>query len=608
MRNLPDESESELYYIYTVLGRLRSLLPTTIDRLSVNQSIFPNRFVYKLIDDRLKELKILAENLATALFRRLNSEPSQRTNERLVDASARQHVAKPSATGSGEGGSCPELDEYFHCALCNIHDFLINLDWHEPILDDRLKKSDEKYINSKIPHMKEFIEFRKKLLVDKNTIKIAPLKVPDNSMAKSSAMSTLDNNLRVLRSNLATKRSPESPGAKRRVRFNVSKGPAKDLPQDNPRLRKCIRDSHSILALDLTLFALHMFAAELKRQLSIWSTESTASMKESMGLIRLSRRKLRVNRLIAMAKDREVSNAVHANILNNLTEMESVYLIDHVLGTVYAHDEERLLKLYKQPHVRTFVNEFTRNDEKEILNLVATQILDILFELAICEINMPPIELIGNRRTKPKEVGADKTGPENYLNFVASWLNLDKILFGSKVKTETMIKQTAGATTLVKAKSADAGFDFKSSSRLLNQMDNLHELMRHILTDLVSQINCKRHLEYCLHLLHRGMGKCLESIANQLETQLNSTKKVLLAQQKQALREASSIEQLNLPNMDRIAIKIRYLKLIHISSSMDNLIKEFSQIADIASNTDSMVSSSRLMRLIDECTRQMESI
>lgn len=606
-----DKNEIELYYIYAILGRLRSLVPTTIGRLSINQSMFPKRFVYKLINDRLSESVELAEKLAAALFRRLLSsefghqQQQQQRNGQLVDTAERQRIE--SITGDA-GLFYPELEEYFHCTLCNVHDFLVNLDWHELILEDLPTKSDSNYIKSKLPHLDVLIQFRK-LLVNSNALKtinttkeVSPKTesgIPSphdkattgKSPAKSSPM----------KSNLS-KRSPESPGPRRRVRFNDSKGPIKSSTEDQSRTKKYIRDSHSILALDLMLFSLNLFVKELKRQLLEWSSSSTAGMKESMQLIRTSKRKLRVNRLILMARDREVSNTIHANILNNLVEVENTYLLEHVLYTICAQDDERLLRIHKRPHVRTFVNEFIRPDEKEVLNLLVTQILEILFELAVCEINIPPMELTGNKsRGQSKEV--NKTNQENYVNLVASWLNLGEILFGPPPESaETAAKQRAIATKQVRGKSAGTGFDFKSSSRILNQMDNLHELVRHILSDLVEQLNSKRHVEYCLHLLHRGMGHCLELISQQLNTQLSFVRKASAGGQTIGASDNDA------GHIDKVAIKIRYLKLIHICSSMDSLIKELLQTAAINVSADSMLSSGQLSRLIDESTKQMESI
>lgn len=600
-----DGNETEVYYIYAVLGRLRSMVPKVINRLSVNQSMFPKRFVYKLINDRLNEADKLAATMATALFRRLGSSEFERRGKLVDSAEQGATVTEPSST-------CPELDEYFHCVLCNIHDFLINLDWHDAILEESPTKSDDRYINSNLPFLKKFILFRK-LLVGKNALKMAAAK-SSKIVAKSEIISTLDQaNSRIIRSSLSTRRSsPESPGPRRRVRFNKSQvSKVEDLSQDDPRLKRYFSDSHSILALDLTLFAMHLFVLELKRQLSEWLSVSTISMKESMQLIRTSTRKLRVNRFILMVKDREISNVLHASILNNLHEIESTYLLGHLLATVCAQDEERLMGLYKQPHIRIFVNEFNREDEKEILNMVSTQILEILFELTICEINMPPIELTSDKRSKSKTSGASTITQENYLNFITSWLNIDKILLGSKMQPQTAIKQSAAAAKQVKGRIAGNEFDFKSSSRILNQMDNLHELMKHNLTNLVDQIHSKRHVEYCLRLLYAGAGQCLELITRQLELQLDSTKKVSVARQKRAVRQASigSVDGVQSGNVDMIAIRIRYLKLIHISSSMDSLIREIAESNAISmTNADSTTGRNTLSRLIDDLTKQMESI
>lgn len=564
----------ELQYIYVILRKLKNIRRTELklsprsNALDFENSLFPRRFLLKLIDERLSFLNDLAKQLAAELFRQIIKDVKQNEQSNLPTLAETKRS---------------ELDEYFHQSFYHLHDFMIELDWYESDVDD-LSKSDAKYIQSKLIHVNKFLSFRKSLATNDASTKAKVSAKSDGN--KSPVVSPVSNRRQFksppiqasIKSSLSSKKGKlDSP--RRRVRFSDS---TKTVNQDDDSLSSVQIKSdgyeQSILALDLLIYALNVFVKLLYSQLTNWADSSESTVAEALELLKESKRKLRTNQLLSISKKIKYFIDIYLTVLSYLHDVKNVYLRDYVLRIICTGDTERSLMLYKSPRVESFSKIIGLEVESKIILSLANQCLQLLLDLITSEINLPPVELESDSRTKTrKEVGKSR---ENYLNFIASWLNFGGNAFESTNKTRKQQQQpntqeanSAGQSrNTTKTSTLDSGGGpFKSSSRILAQMENLNELMRNIFTQVSDRIRSQQQLRYFLELIYCGVNKSFDlmepQLSNQLNARRNDGKKLKSTLSSEDLESISKSAEL-------ITVRVRCLKLIQILSSLDNQIKD----------------------------------
>lgn len=217
------DDDGGLIYIYKILRLLKGK----------NVRLFSKRYLLKLIDERLIKLETFADVLVAKLFKRL----AKKSGNKLTTLRSGEFTTK-----------CAELDEYFHLSLYYLHDFVIELDWHEPVIED-LHEEDLAYIRARLKQIDIFLQSREVLssnmAVKKSLDGMAPKSVKSPS--------------RKVKSNLSMRSSRvDSPTRKRRIRFQDSS------PKNEPIRQQDIQDSHSILALDLLIYSLNIFVTKVR--------------------------------------------------------------------------------------------------------------------------------------------------------------------------------------------------------------------------------------------------------------------------------------------------------------------------------------------------------
>lgn len=614
----------ELQYIYSTLRKLRYIQRAESNQTKqagqLDTSLFPQKFLLKLLEERLADLDELANEACTNLFKQIGGKP------RLCNVHSEQLSTNTSANlSAGKNVRYPELDEYFHYSLYYLHDFLIGFDWHEPDIEILSNKSSADYVFTKLKYLKNFLSFQKILnnLIRKSkrvdsksanltssgwfvkTVKTVPSvplsNEPQSRALKSSLSITGADSPRV-----------DSPNARRRVRF---KDQLTD-EDDNRRLQeineKDLQDNHSIFAFNLLIYALNLFIQQLSNKLVDWS--ASIDLGDSLKSLLESKQKLRVNQLQAVARKIKVANDVYLTVLDYLTEIKNIYLIKNVVGTLIARDSERLFNLYKSPRVIIYIHKIGYDVESKILFRLADQCLQMFLDLIVSEINLPPIELESETKTRSKDEIVKSQ--ENLFNFITSWLNVDDILFDFSRPKNRYQKDTENGSNNVakhhnqptllgsKVSTLNLGSQFKSSSRILAQMDNLSELMSESLAVILNRLRYQHHLKYFLELVYAGLDKSFDMISTKLSSQLAETRSKERLDNTAPMQQVNELELIE-SSIDLIAAKIRCLKFIHIMSSADKIIADASIRAKIGLSNRSL--EAKLDDFTEFCTRQTSS-
>lgn len=518
---MQSNESSDLQYIYVTLRKLN---------YPGRRQLFPRRFLCKLLDERLADLFDLAQELVSELFKNLGNSRDGGATKPQIGTIKTKHPA----------GS-PELEEYFHYCLYYIHDFLIELGWHESNLED-LSGEDSEYVRLRLKSFSAFLKFQS-ALKSQNTFGRRGVK--------------------------SIKSSPSGRVSKRRVRFVDSPQPIKD------------EADLSTFALDLLLFALNMFVQHLCNHLAESET-SAADLRSSMNLIRESRTKIRANQVNTISKQIRSANNVFLVVLDQLSAIQRTYLTDHVVRIICARDSERFFRCHKYQQISVYIERLEMDAGGKIVARLADNCLQVLLDLLVSEINFPPVELLAETRTRSREEVVKSR--ENYFNFLTSWLNLDTTQ--KRTSTELLRSKISRESNL-----ANDGVHFKSSSRILAQMDNISELIREFLDEIVQRMNNGQQLKYFLELIHLGFDKSFELITSQLIPQLTDIQK----------KNSKSIAQ----SVDSIAIKVRCLKLIHLLTSVDSLIIDSAARANI--RVEERLLSTKLIEFTEVCTKKSGS-
>lgn len=618
----------ELYHIYLILRKLNYNFTSKDGK---NKSLFPIEFIIKLLNERLWMLNNFGEKLTKNLFKRLNTKKSN-----VQQIVLNNEIDNPYTT------RCLELDEYFHYSLYYLHDFVIELNWHDPDLyDDTLEKNNAyKYVKKNLAFIEDFYLFKKKIstlnfspndLVNDQTKETVTRKSPERTVTLSpqqtivtfdeNEQSTTANskrsiktiksslsmgNSRIIDANARSSKVVQSPSRKKRIRFKDSS--PEDLSNVMSRRKRDLRDSQSILALDILLYSMNLFVENVYKQLMLKSNDYLNDLKEYMNIIRDSRTKIRSRQLNSISIQIKKSNDIYLTVLEHFYDLRKIYLSDLLLTIMSAKDSPRLVRLYKKPHVKAFIENISGSIEKRVISNLVSQCSQLLSDLIVCELNIPPIELDniykGNNKKSRDNIIRSR---ENYLNFITSWLNVDDIVFGFLNPRKQQEQQSesnyinnndrvATNSTLASAQR------FKSSSRILSQMDNLNDLMKDLLTEISSRIQSKEQLKFFLELLHLNFEKLFDIITNQLLIQMSNVKEENRKQADVDEEANTDFENVN-KSLNLITVKIRCLKLVHVISSLDKLINQKAaekKIIDfLAENKSSLLSK------IDQITNNL---
>lgn len=604
-------SSEELQYIYSTLRRVKCIekfesnASLKANVFSFDASLFPKIFLLKSIDERLEDIEELAEEFCRHLFKQIGGRPKQIDKEELkqtkTDATVQRIFDK--------NVKYPDLDEYFHSSLYYLHDFLIDINWHEADLDI-LSKADLAYVNNNLKFFQAFLAFQKVL----NNLILQTRQSPVSTKAESSpapgwfvrrlqsagssspgGSQGAGSQQKALKSSLSLagldKPRVDSPAARRRVRFKVDETTIRrknraikststretqqiEYTKQSAVDERDLRENHSILAFNLLLYSMNIFIQQLSNKLVEWLESN--DIIESLNLLTGSKQKLRTAQLVNVAKKIKVSNDVYLTVLEYLAEIKQTYLIENIHNTLIAKDSKRLYDLYKVPRINIYMKKIGQDVESKILVRLVNQNLQIVLDLIVSDINLPPVELDGQTKTKTRDQIA--RGTDNILNFVTNWFGIDDVLFGfsKPTKKDSTLKvsqpdqqqqqqqRRRNDPMAFKESTLSLGVQFKSNSRILNQMDNLIELIRNLLKTILDRIRGQQQMDYLLRLFLAGMEGTFGSISSQLIAQIEQ------------INESKGPERTNKDlDADSITIKVRCLKLIHIMTSTNELLKQF---------------------------------
>jgi len=557
MSGIQFDGDEDLYYMYAVISKLEPIRQAEClgnpkaGNTSISVRLFPRSFLLKLLERRLITLDEVGTNLALALLNRLSSE--QKEGERLF---REELVNNPTS-------SYPELDEYFHYGLYYLYDFLSELDWYETSFDE-ISKLELAYVDSRLQYMSEFLQFQKTLteVGARNFGRPQSVKSSAQSPRESSTLPSTR-----IKSSLSSNRA-ESPRTRRHVRFIDS--PGRQTREQSPAVPRSPSIVHSSLALDLLIFSLHLFARQLSKHLVSW-INSKSGFNESLDLIRNAKHRIRTAKLYTISGNMKNLTDLHLSVLDHLIAMRESYLTKRVLGIICIHDTERALRLNRTPRTVTYMLGMLPQVEQTIVLSLANQCLQLLADLVTSEINLPPAELAADTKSRSREEATKSR--ENFFNFLTSWLDVDKIVFGTRKANKVLAtKKDFGQKTesVAKVSTLATGGKFISSSRILAQMDNLGEMMRDLIGGIADRLRRNKFLlEYCLKLIFCG----LEQFSSVLEEQLSLQLKTSIRLDAQGASTTTGL--------DLIAAKIRYLKFIHIFSSIDSLLEEMATRTNI---------------------------
>lgn len=554
---------NELQYIYSILRVVNQICTTTMNgrKDSIETRLFSNKFILKLLDQKLARLDSIATVLVSSLFKRLTKRTKRTLDEQLV------------LEGDLAPIKCFELDEYFHQSLYNLYNFVIEFDWHKPLDFDNLPRGDRAFVRTKLTYLNNFILFRELLLtreiLQTEEAKEKPLEERNKSL-KSSLILGRQSSSRT-----------DSPATRRRVRFDGLSD--SDYVRTNESLyeisRRNLKETHSILALELLIYSQNVFVQCMLNELFEWTSSSAIDLKGTLTFIKNSKQKIRVNQLTSISRQIKNLIDVYLSILSNIASVKKEYLIDEVLEIVCAHDSARLLKLYKIPRVDAFFARVELDAERTLLVHLVENCSQLLLDLITSEINLPPIEFNTETSTRSREEMTKSR--DNYLNFISSWLNIDDIVFGhiKPKKKVSMEEQPQNQKGKKDSTLANAVGGFRSSSRILGQMDNLTELIRVLMSEVTERLQTHQQLLYFFKLMQFGINQAFDTTSNQLSHQFDSLRRFEPSVSFN-LKNLDQIEGLN-QSVDSIALKIRCLKCIHIFSSISKIVREFSTKSNI---------------------------
>lgn len=583
---------SELRYIYAILRRLKATRKAEFNQGSkinpsgLEVSLFSREFLLNILEERLSALDGFAKELVSGLFKKLNKKVAK-LNEGSEITPIRSNTLK---------SKCHELDEFFHYSLYYLHDFIIELDWHESDVDWQEELPELIYINN-------FIDFRRAL--NNFVQKLKTVNDTKTSTTESTLTVGAETSLEVrpLKSNLSSTRSA-SPGRKRRVRFedespDESNESEYRVTMSNDKERK---DIQSLLALDLIIYAMNLFIQQLSGHLDEFASNSTG-LRELLIPIKESKKKIHTAQLNSISRKIKNSNDVYLTVLDFLFDLRKTYMIDYVFGIVCANDSDNSSSHQKNPRIGIFVQKIEFDVERKLIEQLAHRSLQILVDLITSEISLPPVELKAETTTKSRE--EVNKSRENYLNFISNWLNIDDVVFGSaKTKKRTkdvdVKKHEAPEGKLAKESTLANGGKYKSSSRILAQMENLNELARDLFDQILNRMQSLQQIKYFLELIHLGFEDSFDIISDQIYSQLSSLRRK--APEKNLSSSNSNDLSAVSNSIDLITAKVRSLKLIHIMSSIDKLIKEVAIKRKVELSERSL--DSKLNKFIDQSGQQ----
>lgn len=522
----------ELLHIYTILLKINQVyVNESRGEKSLNKlSLFPDLFLFKLLDDKLAYIDGLAAAQISKLLKRLTKKSNREKHSELWSENL-------------PNNSSEELHEYFYSCIYYLYDPVLELEWYKPINLDSISKRESDFVSTKLQYLSAFIIFRKSLT--QSTISTIPKSSTDSkeipqSVSKNSK--NLKSSLSVGGSRGGSSKSNriDLPTNKRRIRFNISTADKDEINfkkgiETNEAIRRSLKESQSIFALELLIYALNIFIERMLNQLLDWANSSSAiNMKNSLSMINNSKQRLRTNQLRSISKQMKNLNYVYLSTLNIIAAFKKNYLIDKVLGVICLQDTERIVEFYKTPRINAFLERVQLIFEKKLISRLVEQCLQLILDLIINEINLPPIELITRAKTESKEQLTKSR--DNHINFITSWLKMDDV-----VKSGVIMKQDSLHSTLD---------EFKSSSRILAQMYNLHELILLLVNYIVERLQSENMSRYFLDLVSTGLVTSFNTIRDQL------------------LSLSVDFNESN-TSLDTISFKVRCVKFIQIFSSLD---------------------------------------
>lgn len=577
----------DLVTIYTTLRRLHHLKEPQKNspEARVDVSLFPKRFLLKLLDERLDDLARFAHQICEDLFKQIGGK-AKTVDRKQLEKIVRQNSKQ--VDGEDEFIRYPEFDEYYHCCVHYLHDFLLELHWHEAEID-QLSESDSDYVAANLKHMRSFLDSRKlpNPPATKNQTS-ATTKGQQKSRLKKTPRSSL-----VSKGN-STHGRTASPTPRRRVRFQSGVETAVESEAteeaDVDRRHKTddqeIEDVHSILALDLLVYAIDIFVKQLQGRFQNWSSSVKAMLGTMLDYIFSSSVKIRAKQLDLVAKRIKIYTDVHLTVLDYMSEIKTTYLIDKTLEVVCAKDSLRILEAFKKPRIAYYVDQCL-GTERNILIGLTEQWLQIFFGLLVCEINFPPVELDASLAQKTKD--ESNKSHENVLNLIIGWLQADDVIFGyarpsqatrqqvGRAQVEKIADQihrpkiAANSSTL-----ALGGISFASSSRILAQMDNMSEFMKVFISIASNRIRHRKQTSFFFEFIAAGLNEFYRIIVGKLRRQLAASGQGISKPSgaTKGFEPNAGQKTINLEDGDinSMAAKIRCLKFVHIMTSVVKLV------------------------------------
>ena len=522
---------------------------TTYSNAPRGSRLLSRRHLLQLLEERLVRANKKAVSASSILFKKIGKYAAKRSAEDRVATDPPDVLAKTKTIGFHGSPSAKyvELDEYFHHCLFHLHDFLINLNWHEPNLNE-MTKSDSDFAMEKLTLMSEFIRFQKNLdtlaVREANRSTYVSVKMP---VGQSSYFVQTAKRLQTSDSKASSplRKTLSHIGRKKRVRFVSSPGAQKSsspsaskklAPENSSKLALAarqdlemdqrlsevllqdLRDNHSVYALDLLIFSLNLFIQKLSDRLVDWSEQQYENNSNSDRLVQLlcEKQKLNKTQLKPFIKRSKAYFDVHLAALDYLTEIKQTYLIKIIATTLISRDSERVQTNFKQPRLTCYLQRISQDVEGKIIIRLVRQVLRLILDLVHVEVNLDPLEL--------------ERGHENVSNFIVYWLNSDQILLNESNKP---------AKACARAQPEPLAKGTTPSSCILTQLDSLSELMRALATSIVNRLRNPQQIRFFLETLGSGQDQAFGEISKKIEA-----------------------------NNGGVAAKIRYLLCTHIKESL----------------------------------------
>lgn len=550
----------ELQYTYIILRRLKNLRigserrhPGITWDLPINVTDFGLRFALKLLDDKLAYMDQLASKLISILTRKLIEASRNNIDEGNVHAPDRDLLLV-------------DIDEYFHLCLFHLYDFWCELGWREGDLNDLLNiESSSKILSSKWPYARKFLHFRTTLYIGKARLKAEQKQGLIPAIKTSGKVSSPS--LESLKSSLATSSQQLSSieGLKKRVRFE---GPSSHDTQDKKRNTS---DDHTVFAHLLIMFGLDLFITKLVESISSLTERETHILDLTVKL-RNTKRKLRSNELSLLQRLIKQTTEIYLLGLDQLDVIKQKYVVDRLTHVIGARDSSRILRYQKRPLTHSFISTFLNTTEVRLVQQLSNSYVQVILDLILNEINLPPTEL--SVETGSRSLVETRRIQENQTNFITSWFNFDWLYNGRSTPQPDNENSSATITKIANKESTLSMHKFKSSSRILAQMDNLSELSRTLMQNIVERLRSTYLVEDFLNITLSDVSHCFDRISIQLLSQL-VTLRLNQPEDSELARMSSSRlnEKLLASNIDLLAAKVRCIKCGHIFSSLETSLK-----------------------------------